>query len=74
MSYSVKPKLNKILKERSITQTQLSILTGIPQGTISKFDTNKSHVDAHLFAISGALDLKIEDLFDVTVDQISFNI
>ena len=65
MEYLVIPILGKILKDRNMTQTQLSNLTGIPQGTISKFDRNKQHQDVHLIAISKALDLTIEELFEV---------
>jgi DNA-binding Xre family transcriptional regulator len=63
---NVKPKLMTILKERSITQTQLSEISGVPQGSISRFDRNDRHVDAHVFAIAKALDVKVEDLFEVT--------
>jgi DNA-binding Xre family transcriptional regulator len=62
----VKPRLMSILKERSLTQTQLSEMTGVPQGSISRFDRNDRHVDAHVFAIAKALDVKVEDLFEVT--------
>jgi DNA-binding Xre family transcriptional regulator len=61
----VKPKLMALLKERSITQMQLSEMTGVPQGSISRFDRNDRHVDAHVFAIAKALDVKVEDLFEV---------
>jgi transcriptional regulator with XRE-family HTH domain len=63
---NVKPKLMVILKERGITQTQLSEMSGVPQGSISRFDRNDRHVDAHVFAIAKALDVKVEDLFEVT--------
>jgi transcriptional regulator with XRE-family HTH domain len=63
---TVKPKLMAILKERGITQMQLSELSGVPQGSISRFDRNDRHVDAHVFAIAKALDVKVEDLFEVT--------
>jgi transcriptional regulator with XRE-family HTH domain len=62
----VKPKLMAILKERSLTQTQLSEMSGVPQGSISRFDRNDRHVDAHVFAIAKALDISVEDLFEVT--------
>jgi DNA-binding XRE family transcriptional regulator len=48
-----------------MTQTELSQLTGIPQGTISKFDRNRQHMDLHLVIISRALNLTIEDLFEI---------
>lgn len=65
MKITVIPRLGEILKERNMTQTQLSELTGIPQGTISKFDKNKQHQDVHLFTISRELNIPIEDLFTV---------
>ncbi|MGG3694309.1 helix-turn-helix domain-containing protein [Heyndrickxia ginsengihumi] len=61
--YSVKPRLLEILKERDMTQTELSNLSNVPQSAISRFDKNKQHMDQHLVAISKALDLNIEDLF-----------
>jgi transcriptional regulator with XRE-family HTH domain len=57
--------LIKTLKERGITQSELSEKAGIPQGSISRFDKSKQHTDTHLFAIAYALNLKIEDLFEV---------
>jgi transcriptional regulator with XRE-family HTH domain len=66
MKLTVKPRLLSILKERGITQTQLSDMSGVPQGSISRFDRNESHVDAHVFAIAKALDVNVEDLFEVT--------
>ncbi|MET3505618.1 helix-turn-helix domain-containing protein [Halalkalibacter oceani] len=63
MRYIVTPKLNELLKERGMTQVDLSKITGIGQGTISRFDKNKQHKDVHLVTIASALDVKIEDLF-----------
>ena len=63
---NVKPKLLAILKERGLTQMQLSEMTDVPQGSISRFDRNDRHVDAHIFAIAKALDIKVEDLFEIT--------
>jgi DNA-binding XRE family transcriptional regulator len=63
MQYSVVPRIKEILKERKMTQVQLENLTGVPQATISSFDRSKQHTDWHLFAISKALNLSIEDLF-----------
>ena len=63
--YIIRPRLNKILKERNLTQVQISKMTGIPQGTISKFDRNKQHMDVHLFSLARALNINIEDLFHV---------
>lgn len=65
MKYKIIPRLNEILKERKMTQIELSQLTGIPQGTISRFDRNKQHYDEHLVLISKALGITIEDLFHI---------
>lgn len=62
----VKPKLNQILKERNMTQMELSKISGVPQGSISRFDKNSRHEDSHLFNIAKALDLNINDLFEKT--------
>ncbi|MEK4451598.1 helix-turn-helix transcriptional regulator [Paenibacillus sp. FSL R10-2796] len=60
----VRPKLNEILKERDMTQMQLSEKSGVPQGSLSRFDKNSRHEASHLFSISEALGISIEDLFD----------
>lgn len=65
MDLIVIPRLGELLKEKNLTQTQLSEMTGIPQGTISKFDKNKQHQDIHLFLIANALKITINDLFYV---------
>jgi transcriptional regulator with XRE-family HTH domain len=66
MNITVKPSLLPLLKERGITQMQLSEMSGVPQGSISRFDRNDRHVDAHVFAIAKALDVEVEDLFEVS--------
>lgn len=66
---TVTPRLNALLKERGITQTELSAMTGVPQPSISRFDKNARHEATHLFAISRALELPIEALFDVEEDE-----
>lgn len=63
--FEVTPCLSKILSERSITQLRLQELSGVPQASISRFDSNKRHEATHLFAISTALNIKIEQLFTV---------
>lgn len=68
MNITVKPRLGAILKERNMTQMQLAELSGVPQGSISRFDKNDRHVDAHIFAIAKALDVNVEDLFEVIYD------
>jgi transcriptional regulator with XRE-family HTH domain len=61
---NVRPKLTSILKERGMTQMELSEISGVPQGSISRFDNNSRHEASHLFSISKALGISIEDLFD----------
>jgi transcriptional regulator with XRE-family HTH domain len=62
---NVTPRLLEILKERGMTQSELSALSGVPQGSISRFDKNSRHESAHLFSISRALGVTIEALFRV---------
>ena len=65
MNIEVKPRLNKLLKERNMTQNDLSLITGITQPVISRFDKNTQHRSVHLYLISRALELKMDDLFEV---------
>ncbi|MCG7410556.1 helix-turn-helix domain-containing protein [Paenibacillus sp. ACRRX] len=52
-----------------MTQMELSDLSGVPQGSISRFDKNSRHDDVHLFAIARALGVTIESLFKVKEPQ-----
>ncbi|KJE29023.1 helix-turn-helix family protein [Geobacillus kaustophilus] len=61
----VKPQLSKILKERGMTQMELSEKSGVNQATISRFDKSTRFEAWHLIAISRALGVSIEDLFEV---------
>ncbi|WP_275444823.1 helix-turn-helix transcriptional regulator [Paenibacillus sp. ACRRX] len=63
------PRLGEILSERGMTQMELSDLSGVPQGSISRFDKNSRHDDVHLFAIARALGVTIESLFKVKEPQ-----
>ncbi|MCU6709426.1 helix-turn-helix domain-containing protein [Paenibacillus sp. J5C_2022] len=62
----VKPRLTEILKQRGITQSKLSEMTGVPQSAISRFDRNTQHSDVHVFAIAKALGVNVEELFEIT--------
>lgn len=73
MEYVVTPKLMKILKERKLTQLQLSEMSGVNQSAISRFDKNKQHLDTHLVAISKALNISIEDLFEIDIQYDIFD-
>ncbi|MBT2723068.1 helix-turn-helix transcriptional regulator [Bacillus sp. ISL-46] len=63
--YIATPKLNKILEERGLKQIHLAQMTGIPQGTISRFDRSRQHMMSNLITIAKALDLSVEDLFEI---------
>lgn len=63
MLLKAKPRLMEILRERGITQTQLSNMSGVPQGSISRFDKNSRHESSHLFSIAKALEVNADQLF-----------
>lgn len=65
----VKPRLSEILKARDMTQMDISMLSKVPQSAISRFDKNTQHSDIHLFSISRALGINVEELFEVTEDS-----
>jgi transcriptional regulator with XRE-family HTH domain len=65
----VVPKLNKLLKEKGWTQMMLSEKSGVPQGSISRFDKNSRHEASHLFSIARALGVSVEDLFEVSEEK-----
>lgn len=65
--YAVKPCLGRLLKARKITQLQLQGLSGVPQASISRFDSNQRHEATHLVAISRALGVAIEELFEISL-------
>lgn len=68
MNIKVVPRLGDILKDHGITQMKLAEMSGVPQGSISRFDKNSRHEDAHLFSIARSLGIGVEDLFQVVVD------
>jgi transcriptional regulator with XRE-family HTH domain len=61
----IKPQLHALLRRKNMTQHELSRRTGIPQGTISRFDRNLRHDSRHLILISRTLNVSIDDLFIV---------
>ncbi|MBE5103306.1 helix-turn-helix domain-containing protein [Priestia aryabhattai] len=63
--FVVKPRLNDLMKERGLTQMKLSEMSGVPQSSISRFDRNTQHIDWHLFKIAKALEISVEDLFEI---------
>lgn len=63
MKVKVTPQLLKILKDKKMTQSELSELSGVPQGSISRFDKNSRHESSHLFSIAKSLGVSVEELF-----------
>jgi transcriptional regulator with XRE-family HTH domain len=69
----VKPRLSEIIDERkkndpSFNQRKVALLSGLTEGTISRFDRQSRYEITNLFKIADALNVKIEDLFQVTSD------
>ncbi|PTM52693.1 helix-turn-helix domain-containing protein [Desmospora activa] len=65
----VTPRLSAILKKRGITHATFAEKVGLLQPTISRFDKMTRHESINLFRIAQALDLRIEDLFEVEYDK-----
>ena len=53
------------MKERGLIQMKLSEMSGVLQSSISRFDRNNQHIDWHLFKIAKALEISVEDLFEI---------
>lgn len=66
---NVRPNLMPLLKKIGWTQQVLSEKSGVPQGSISRFDKNTRHEASHLFSIAMALGVSIEQLFIVEQEE-----
>lgn len=64
MASEPRGRLRELMKSRGLTQVELSAKTGIPQGTISRFDRNTRHETSHLLALSKFFGIRINDLFE----------
>lgn len=62
---NVRPRLKELMKADGWTQTRLSEASGVPQGSISRFDSNGRHEDWQVVAIMKAGGWKYEDLFEI---------
>lgn len=62
---NVRPRLKELMKADGWTQTRLSEASGVPQGSISRFDSNGRHEDWQVVAIMRAGGWKYEDLFEI---------
>lgn len=72
----VKPRLIKLINERkkidpSFNQRKLASISGLTEGTISRFDRQSRYDISNLFTIADALGVKIEDLFEI--NNIKYN-
>lgn len=67
---NVRPRLKELMKADGWTQTRLSEASGVPQGSISRFDSNGRHEDWQVVAIMRAGGWKYEDLFEIE-DEVS---
>ncbi|MED5098514.1 helix-turn-helix transcriptional regulator, partial [Bacillus siamensis] len=45
MKLNATPRLNAVMKAKGWTQVRLSEASGVPQGSISRFDKNSRHED-----------------------------
>lgn len=64
-----RPRLGEVLKELKMTQMELSTISGVTQGSISRFDKQSSHDDSHLVSILKALDISIDELFRIETQK-----
>lgn len=65
----VTPRLQEILNDMDISQSELAKETGLDQSTISRFDKQSRHADIVLFKLAAALDCNIQDLFTITYEK-----
>jgi hypothetical protein len=61
-------KLKQIMKERRIVQKELSKITGINEGTLTRFDIQRSFDMRHVYVLMDHFGFtKLEELFEFTV-------
>lgn len=65
---TTQPRLHQILLELGITEEELAEKAGVPLVAINQFERSYKHVDLNLVRIAKALNLKVEDLFDIQED------
>lgn len=68
------PRLNEILKERGLTQLEFSEMSGLLQGTVSRFDKTQNFNFENLLTAAHALDLSIEELFSIQPYEVEVEI
>lgn len=65
MKLKATPRLHAVMKAKGWTQVRLAEASGVPQGPISRFDKNTRHEDWHVFSIAKALEVEVEELFEI---------
>lgn len=65
----VKPRLSAILKERGIDSIELELLTGVSLAVIHRFDRSISFDIRDLIKLSRALDMTVEEMFDIHTEE-----
>lgn len=62
----VKNRLKKVLEEKHMTQKELSIRTGLPEGTISRYVNHKRTISLeNVFIIARCLGVELIDLIEL---------
>lgn len=65
----VRPRLKEIMEARDIKQRELSLMTGISESVLSRFDKQERHDAMIKFILRDALGLKsTDDLFNVVYE------
>lgn len=64
-----RPRLHTILEQRGITEKELVLMTGISPTSISRFDRSSRYDITHLIRIAAALNIPINELFDITTKE-----
>ncbi|WP_069839160.1 helix-turn-helix domain-containing protein [Bacillus sp. F56] len=65
MKLNATPRLHAVMKDKGWTQVRLAEASGVPQGSISRFDKNSRHEDWHVFSIAKALEVEVDELFEI---------
>jgi DNA-binding Xre family transcriptional regulator len=65
----VTPRLSEILAERNLRQKDLAEMASTTEATISRFSRQSRYEIETLIRVSRALDMKVEDLFNIEDDK-----
>jgi len=63
--YKATSKMKKIQEQRGLLSKDLAKLAGVTEPTISRFDTQKRYDIDVLISVSKALNVTVEELFDI---------